>query len=87
MADALTRFAQAQAPGSQRIGARDISISAGEQATVTVRFGYETRDYRGAELTAALIHYAKVIGLPVARSARKAVAGVGGAIVLKLWIG
>ena len=69
------------------IRAEDLTIAENGEAPVTVRFGYETRGYTRPEITAALILYARSIGLPIARASRKAVSGGNGEITLKLWIG
>ncbi len=87
VAAALTEYARSLASNAPLIRAEDLMIAEKGEAPVTVRFGYETRGYTRPEITAALILYARSIGLPIARASRKAVSGGNGEITLKLWIG
>ncbi len=87
VAAALTEYARSRAPNAPLIRAENLSIAGEDDAVVTVRFGYEKREYTAPEITAALIRYARSIGLPLPRTSRKAVAGGSGEIRLRLWIG
>lgn len=87
LSQALYDYARLQKPDADIGNPKIASIAGAPEVSVTVQFGGEEIAYGAAEVTAALIRYAKKIGLPLARDAQKALSAGEDELVLELWLG
>ncbi|MFQ5347349.1 MAG: hypothetical protein ACE5ED_05845 [Rhodothalassiaceae bacterium] len=84
--EALEGFCKATAPDTPAVRPAGIKFTNTSDSFVSVRCGDNDRTFSAAEVTAALIRFARKVCIPIARGARKAVGADHGGIVLKLWI-
>ncbi len=84
--EALENYQKAQTPNAPPLRPSGLKFSNDIHAFVSVRSGDNSREFSAAEVTAALIRFARKICIPIARGARKAVGAHPGGVVLKLWL-
>lgn len=86
LSQALHDYARLQMPEANPSPPRIERMVAEPEFSVVMQFGGERIAYGGAEVTAALIRFAKKIGVPLPRQSRKALNTADNEITLRLWI-
>jgi len=85
IARALHDYAQTQSPDSPLRNPAGLQLKTDPEVSISLRFGHEPASYSAAEITAAVLRFARKIGVPIARRSRKALAVKGDHLILRLW--
>lgn len=86
LARALYDYAKAQNPQAPLRNPKDLHLKAEPEVSASLRFGQESASYSAAEVTAAILRFARKIGVPIAKRSRKALVAKDGDLMLKLWL-